>query len=109
MESVRVRGCAAGRPRGRVAGLRADSPTRVVARRLADASRRRNGPRKTPHGSTAPAAARLGYARAGQRRSRCGLEVSPASRALPDAALPGEKAGSGGEDAEAPEAGVVGE
>src|SRR4051812_21278580 len=77
MESVRVRGCA-----GEILG------SQVVSRQ-ADASRRRNGPRKAPRGLA------LG------RRSRCGLEVSPAPRALSDTALPGEKAGSGREAARA--------
>ena len=54
-----------------------------VTRRQADASRRRNGPRKA---RPEPVSG---------RRSRCGLEVSPAPRSPSDTACPGEKAGSG--------------
>ena len=74
MESVRVRGCVIR------TGARAHHPGRQ-----ADASRRRNGPRK-----------------AGDSRSRCGLEVSPASAPPSDTAIRRERAGSGIQAAKAP-------
>ena len=49
-----------------------------ASRRQADASRRRNGPRKAPPGLVRG------------RRSRCGLEVSPASAPPSDAVTAGE-------------------
>ena len=67
MESVRVRGC--------VVETRW---TPRASRRQADASRRRNGPRK----------ARPGLVRG--RRSRCGLDVSPAPTPPSDAVTAGE-------------------
>ena len=68
MESVRVRGC--------VVETRW---TPRASRRQADASRRRNGPRK----------ARPGLVRG--RRSRCGLDVSPAPTPPSDAAHGGRR------------------
>ena len=68
MESVRVRGCVGETPRDTGA-----------SRRQADASRRRNGPRKRPLPS-----------RSG-RRSRCGLDVSPAPAPSSDAAAAGRR------------------
>ena len=79
MESVRVRGCVVGAP-----------GPQVQPRRQADASRRRNGPRKTVAPELAPA----------PRRSRCGLEVSPASSPPSDMRGRREKGSSGGEAAE---------
>ena len=78
-------------------------PLRRRSGRQADASRRQSGPRKT---STAlrPATVHATAASASvdpRRRSRCGLEVSPASHTPSDTVCPGEKAGSGGEAAEA--------
>ena len=67
MESVRVRGCVVG--------------TRWIAsasRRQADASRRRNGPRKA-------------RPLVRGRRSRCGLDVSPASPPPSDAVIGGRR------------------
>ncbi len=85
-----------GRPergRGRSHHRRPDPPGTV---RLADASRRQNGPRKT-YRSARPTSSSA----APVRRSRCGLEVSPAPHPPSDTAGPGEKAGSGREAAEA--------
>src|SRR4051794_8843881 len=68
MESAWVRGCVDRNGTGLEPGR---------GGRQADASRRRNGPRKTaPHGV---------------RRSRCGLEVSPAVHASSDTAPEGRR------------------
>src|SRR5580765_4072980 len=73
MESVRVRGCVVrtSRPANGKAG---------TERRLADASRRQNGPRKAVPRSWIDGG-----------RSRCGLEVSPASPASSDMAQGGRR------------------
>src|SRR5262245_62406804 len=70
MESVRVRGCVVGTP-----------GTTGADRRLADASRRQNGPRKA-----------VPITSVGGGRSRCGLEVSPAPTASSDMARIGRRA-----------------
>src|SRR3954447_16571702 len=99
MESARVRGCVGGMRRGKVTGAGTGRPDRPTSARLADASRRQNGPRKTIPRSR-PAGWSGAYGERG-RRSRCGLVVSPASHTPSDTACPGEKAGSGREAAEA--------
>src|SRR4051794_2006779 len=93
MESARVRGCVGGMRREKVTGAGTGRPDRPTSARLADASRRQNGPRKTIPRSR-PAGWSGAYGERG-RRSRCGLVVSPASHTPSDTACPGEKAGSG--------------
>ena len=83
MESVRVRGC--------VGGTNA-------SRRLADASRRQNGPRKAAGAGASPTPT---------SRSRCGLEVSPAPSPSSYAAVRREKVGSGTKPRE-PQQAIVG-
>ncbi len=88
MESARVRGCVVQTPRASKA-----------PGRQADASRRRNGPRKAARVQALPAP--------GPSRSRCGLEVSPAPAPPSDTACHREKGSSGGEAAN-PSAGDCG-
>src|SRR5512139_3324507 len=90
MESVRVRGCT-----DRIRLRAAFTAELGWDGRLADASRRRNGPRKAQPSGHVSSDASTG----GDRRSRCGLEVSPASSAPSDTARQREKVISGGEAA----------
>src|SRR5918994_7898421 len=79
MESARVRGCVTNRAERRTERCGATSDPW-----LADASRRRNGPRKSSGTVLVTSAEPAG-------RSRCGLEVSPASSPTPDVSDAGRR------------------